>query len=118
LRNAFEHIELPAKLLDYFLQSYKSNINPTSQAAPWHVMNVFPSHIPHVDLLKQIYDSAKVRLAPNDAESAKITFDIDVAQGSVTSPQLFHIFINVLMRMLTVTRQNQSGSPWKIESGT
>jgi len=25
----FEHIELPAKLLDYFLQSNKSNINQT-----------------------------------------------------------------------------------------
>ena len=27
LKNAFEHIELPAKLLDYFLRSNKSNIN-------------------------------------------------------------------------------------------
>ena len=37
-----------------------------SQAALWHVMNMF--HIPDVDLLEQIYDSATVRLAPNDAE--------------------------------------------------
>jgi len=36
-----------------------------SQAALWHVMNIF--HIPDVDLLEQIYDSATVRLAPNDA---------------------------------------------------
>ena len=104
IESAFWHIQLLAKLLDYFLRSNKSNINQTLQAAPWHVMNLFQK--PDVDLLKQIYDSAKVRLAPNDAESAKITFDIDAAQGSVTSPQLFrgHIFINVLMRMLTVTR--------------
>jgi len=27
LKKRFEHIELPAKLLDYFLQSNKSNIN-------------------------------------------------------------------------------------------
>ena len=27
LKNRFEHIELPAKLLDYFLRSNKSNIN-------------------------------------------------------------------------------------------
>jgi len=76
-----------------------------SQAALWHVMNMF--HIPDVDLLEQIYDSATVRLAPNDAESATITFDTGVAQGSITSPQLFNIFINVLLRMLTATGQNQ-----------
>jgi len=48
-----------------------------SQAALWHVMNMF--HIPDVDLLEQIYDSATVRLAPHDAESAPITFDTGVA---------------------------------------
>jgi len=68
-------------------------------------MNMF--HIPDVDLLEQIYDSATVRLAPNDAESATITFDTGVAQGSITSPQLFNIFINALLRMLTATGQNQ-----------
>jgi len=61
-------------------------------------------------LLEQIYDSATVRLAPNDAESAKITFDPGVAQGSTTTPQLFNIFINALLRMLTVTGQNQEVS--------
>jgi len=76
-----------------------------SQAALWHVMNMF--HIPDVDLLEQIYDSATIRLAPNDAESATITFDAGVAQGSITSPQLFNIFINALLRMLTATGQNQ-----------
>jgi len=64
-------------------------------------MNMF--HIQDVDLLEQIYDSATVRLAPNDAESATITFDTGVAQGSITSPQLsrINIFINTLLRMLT-----------------
>jgi len=47
-----------------------------------------------VDLLEQIYDSATDRLAPNDAESATITFDSSVAQGSIMTPQLFNIFIN------------------------
>jgi len=63
--------------------------------------------IPDVDLLEQIYDSATVRRAPNDAESATITFDTGVAQGSITSLQLFNIFINTLLRMLTATGQNQ-----------
>jgi len=31
--STFEHIKLPAKLLDYFLQSNKSNINQSVQAA-------------------------------------------------------------------------------------
>ena len=30
LKKRFEHIELPAKLLDYFLRSNKSNINPAN----------------------------------------------------------------------------------------
>ena len=71
------------------------------QAALLHVMNMF--HIKDVDSLEQIYDSATVYLAPNDAESATITFDTGVAQGSITSPQLFNIFINALMRMLTAS---------------
>ena len=65
-----------------------------SQAALWHVMTMF--HIPDVDLLEQIYDSATVSLAPNDTESATITFDTGVAQVSITSLQLFNIFINSL----------------------
>ena len=43
--------------------------------------------IPDVDFLEQIYDSATVRLAPNDTEIATITFDTGVAQGSITSLQ-------------------------------
>ena len=39
--------------------------------------------------------------------SATITFDTGVAQGSITSLQLFNIFINALLRMLTATGQNQ-----------
>ena len=68
-------------------------------------MNMF--HIPDFDLLEQIYDSATVRLAANDAGSATITFDTGLSQGSITSPQLFNIFINALLRMLTATGQNQ-----------
>jgi len=78
---------------------FTNTFNAMSQAALWHVMNMF--HIPDVDLLEQIYDSATVRLTPNDAESATITFDTGVAQASITSPQLFNIFINALLRMLT-----------------
>jgi len=37
----------------------------------------------------------------------RITIDTDVAQRSPTSPQLFNIFINALLQMLTATGQNQ-----------
>ena len=51
--------------------------------------------------------NAPVRLAPNDEESTTITFNTGVAQGSITSPQLFNIFMNALLGMLTVTGQNK-----------
>ena len=75
-----------------------------SQAALWLVMRMFK--ISDVDLLEQMYQGTTVRLTPNDEESATITFITGVAQGSITSPQLFDIFINALLRMLTVTGQN------------
>ena len=58
-------------------------------------------------MLEQIYEGATVRLAPNDEESATITFNTGLAQGSITSPQLFNIF-NALLRMLTVTGQKEN----------
>ena len=84
---------------------FRNVFNTMPQAALWHVMSMF--HIQDVDLLEQIYDSATVRLAPNDAESAIITFNTDVAQGSITSPQLFNIITNALLQMFTATGQNQ-----------
>jgi len=57
--------------------------------------------------LEQIYEGVTVRLAPNDEESATITFNTGVAQGIITSPQLSNIFNNALLRMLMVTGQNK-----------
>jgi len=76
-----------------------------SQSALWRVMRIFK--IPDVDLLEQTYEGATVRLAPNDEESATITFNTGVVQGSITSAQFFNIFMNALLRMLTVTGQNE-----------
>jgi len=73
---------------------FRNVFNATSQAALWHFMNMF--HTPDVDLLEQIHDSTTVRLAANDLESVTTTFDTGVSQGSITSPQLFNIFINAL----------------------
>jgi len=84
---------------------FRNVFNAKTQATLQHVMNM--SHIPDVDLFEQIYESATVSLAENDTESATITFHTGVAQGSMTSSQLFNIFINALLRMLTATRLNQ-----------
>jgi len=84
---------------------FKNAFNAMSQAALWQVMRMFK--ISDVDFLEQIYEGATVRLAQNDEASATITFNTGVAQGSITSPQLFNIFINALLRMLTVTGQNE-----------
>jgi len=69
--------------------TFKNTFNAMSQAALSQVMRMFK--IPDVDLLEQIYEGATVRLAPNDEESATITYNTGVAQGSITSPQLFKI---------------------------
>jgi len=85
---------------------FRKTFNKISQAALWQVMNML--RIPDVDLLEQVHASATVCLALNDAESPTITFDTSVAQGRITSPQLFNIFINALLQMLTATGQNLS----------
>jgi len=87
---------------------FEHAFNAMSQAALCWVMRMFK--ISDVDLLEQIYGGATIRLAPNNEESATITFNTGVAQGSITSPQLFNIFINALLRMLTVTGQNEDNS--------
>jgi len=43
-------------------------------------------------------------------KSATITFSTGLAQGSITSPQIFNISIDALLRMLTVTGQNEDNS--------
>jgi len=62
---------------------FKNAFNAMPQAALWRVMRMFK--ILDVDLWEQIYEGAMVRLAPNDEESATITFKTGVAQGSITS---------------------------------
>jgi len=51
----------------------KNAFNAMFQSALWQVMRMFK--ISDVDLLEQIYEGATVRLAPNNEESAIITFN-------------------------------------------
>ena len=71
--------------IDFNAMSQAENaFNAMSQAAIWREMRMFK--ISDVDLLEQIYEGATVRLATNDEESATISFNTGVAQGSITSP--------------------------------
>jgi len=49
-------------------------------------------------------------LAPKNEKYETITLNTGVAQGSILCPQLFNISINALLRMLTVTGQNEKFS--------
>ena len=84
---------------------FKNAFNSMNQSALWQVMRKL--HIPDVDLLESIYQHTTVRMAPNGAEEATIIFQTGVAQGSVLSPLLFILFVNVLARMLTAVGRQQ-----------
>jgi hypothetical protein len=57
---AIEHIELPAKLLDYFLRSNKGNINQLYESCQTGMQNLWYSsnvdHLPRYYVLKWIWD--------------------------------------------------------------
>jgi len=57
LKERFEHIELPAKLLDYFLRSNKSNINQSADYIEGTLIVLFSSftkaHLSGLSFIKQ-----------------------------------------------------------------
>jgi hypothetical protein len=58
--------------------------------------------IPDIDLLESVYAVATVSLAQERGKGGGVTFDTGVQQGSVLSPTLFNVFLNPLLRLLTV----------------
>jgi len=70
---------------------FKNTFNATLQAALRRMMDMF--HIPDVDSLEHIYNNTTVRLAPNDAKSATITFDTGVAQKKHFVPASIHYLL-------------------------
>ncbi len=78
---------------------FTSVFNSMSQASLWTIMEAYG--IPDIDLLKSIYEHTTVHLPKRDMDSAKITFNTEVSQGSVLSPLLFSLFIYALSLYLT-----------------
>jgi hypothetical protein len=68
---------------------FKSAFNSMSQASLWTILEAYG--IPDIELLKSLYKHTTVRLPETGMDSAKITFDTGVAQGSVLSPLLFSL---------------------------
>jgi hypothetical protein len=68
-----------------------------SQASLWATLESYG--IPDVDLLKSLYEH--VCLPERDMGIVKITFNTGVVQGSVLSPLLFPLFINVMSLYLS-----------------
>ena len=78
---------------------FRNAYNALSQPALWAILRKYG--VPDVDFLETLYEHTTVRLAPNDVQSATVTFDTGVCQGSVLSPMLFILFINALARALS-----------------
>jgi hypothetical protein len=55
--------------------------------------------VPDINLLKNFYDLASMRLHVGAHETADIFLDTGTAQGSALSPLLFILFINALLRL-------------------
>ena len=63
---------------------FRNAYNALSQPALWAILR--KCGVPDVDFLETLYEHTTVRLAPNDVQSATVTFDTGVCQGSVLSP--------------------------------
>jgi len=107
-----EILTLPEKTIDTARQSRSTmngttsqlhkggSTNKTSDQRPVVLLNCGYQLLNHIinERLKRIVEQTNV-LEPG--------FDTGVAQGSITSPQLFNIFNNALLQMLMATWQNQ-----------
>jgi hypothetical protein len=75
---------------------YANAFNSAGHACLWAILEKFG--VPDIDLLKNFYDLASMRLHVGAHETADIFMDTGTAQGSALSPLLFILFINALLR--------------------
>ena len=76
---------------------YRNAFNSAGHACLWAVLEKFG--VPDIQLLKDFYDQASMRICAGAETSAGIFMDTGTAQGSALSPLLFILFINALLRL-------------------
>jgi hypothetical protein len=76
---------------------YANAFNSAGHACLWAILEKFG--VPDIDLLKNFYDLASMRLHVGVHETADVFMDTGTAQGSALSPLLFILFINALLRL-------------------
>jgi len=109
-----EHMELPAKLLDYFFWSNKNNINPCTRK-----LNLYGNSCPHVVhvmsiFVKDLLESRLCALMMGHGEYLMLV-----------SPLLISFFYSLFSKTQTKhwtkqmanTRLDTTGSSWEIETG-
>jgi hypothetical protein len=88
---------------------YANAFNSAGHACLWAILEKFG--VPDIDLLKNFYDLASMRLHVGAHETADIFMDTGTAQGSALSPLLFILFINALLRFFDKS-ELQHGVDW------
>jgi len=79
---------------------FKNSFNLAGHSSLWKILESFG--VPDVSLLSSIYEHSQMRIQVGSKSSAAIQLDTGTVQGSALSPLLFDLFINALLRLLTV----------------
>ena len=75
--------------------------NSVNHSCMFAVMRAFG--FPDVDLLESLYDNAAMVIVTPEGDSPVISMDTGTVQGSALSPLLSEIFLNALLRYLTLS---------------
>ena len=78
--------------------NFKNAFNSAGHSCLWKILKDLG--IPDVSLSETIYNKSTMRIQVRQEPSASIQLDTGTLQGSVLSPFLFDLFINVLLRLL------------------
>jgi hypothetical protein len=98
-----ERREAQKKMSNAFVRidvDFENAFNSVPHEHLFAVLRAF--EIPDIDLLESVYAVATVSLAQERGKGGGVKFDTGVQQGSVLSPTLFNVFLNPLLRLLTV----------------
>jgi len=81
---------------------FKNAFNSAGHSCLWAVLRGLG--VPDVNFLEDLYSKSWMKITVGTGCSAPIQLDTGTVQGSVLSPLLFYLFLNVLLRLLDATR--------------